>query len=309
MIATSDVAWHTALHRLLSCEVLPSRAGKCRETCAWNLVTSAAQSFILNKRRKLSPVYASAELLWILSGDDSTEMIREYAPQYEQFAESNGRVHGAYGPRVATQLEPLRVLLRKDHSTRRAVISLWDHADLDVADRVQDVPCTVAWHFLVRQGGLHMFCMMRSNDVWLGFPYDSYVNSCILWLLADSLGLSIGAYTHFTSSMHLYEKNVKAAQDAVDSAASVVGLVRGDTTHENWRGSGLPLMTAVRQAVDLERDVRTKRVLNMGALGELPGPLHDAVALCSTKWMPELKYEQGLHSHRLQAAWEVAQCS
>jgi hypothetical protein len=58
---------------------------------------------------------------------------------------------------------------------------------------------------------------MRSNDVWLGFPYDVFVNTCLQQILANEMQLELGTYTHHVGSLHLYEKNEKAAREALYS--------------------------------------------------------------------------------------------
>ena len=49
---------------------------------------------------------------------------------------------------------------------------------------------------------------MRSNDVWMGFPYDVFQFTCMQILMSMELGVEIGTYTHIAGSLHLYERNV-----------------------------------------------------------------------------------------------------
>ena len=52
---------------------------------------------------------------------------------------------------------------------------------------------------------------MRSNDLWLGFPYDVFQFTCLQVRMAMELGLDIGTYTHIAGSLHLYARDFEKA--------------------------------------------------------------------------------------------------
>lgn len=156
-------------------------------------------------------------------------MISHYAPQYKNFAEPDGVIAGAYGPRLRPQVMTALDLLQHSPTTRRAVIGLWTPNDLDIADYAKDVPCTLTYQFLIEGDQLNMIATMRSNDAWLGFPYDVFVNTCVQRLFAGTLGLRTGYYQHQVGSMHIYERNAEDATIAYDEQ-SVSDLCFTDTT-------------------------------------------------------------------------------
>jgi len=112
--------------------------------------------------------------LWILSGSDDPWIYR-YNRALVEYTDG-GVLRGAYGPRIrrwrgrVDQLDHVRRLLRRDPDSRQAVIQVYD----PVKDTrgYRDVPCTVSYRFFLRSGRLRMHTTMRSNDVWLGLPYD-----------------------------------------------------------------------------------------------------------------------------------------
>lgn len=79
-----------------------------------------------------------------------------------------------------------------------------------------EAPCTAALQFIRRRERLHMIAMMRSNDAYLGFPHDVFCFTMIQELIARSLGIRLGEYHHFATSLHLYETDV-------DKVASYLG--------------------------------------------------------------------------------------
>jgi thymidylate synthase len=114
---------------------------------------------------------------------------------------------GAYGPRLVNfdginQIDYVIAQLSRKPASRRAVIQLFDHAD--VQSDYRDVPCTCTMQFLVRRGRLQMVVNMRSNDVYKGLPHDVFSFTMIQELVARSLGLQLGSYVHFVGSLHLY---------------------------------------------------------------------------------------------------------
>ena len=58
---------------------------------------------------------------------------------------------------------------------------------------------------------------MRSNDAWLGLPYDVFCNTQLLKLIADILGVIPGSYTHNVGSMHFYERNFEKINKILNS--------------------------------------------------------------------------------------------
>lgn len=159
--------------------------------------------------RVLNPAFAVAEAVWILSGSDDP-WIFDYNRALRRYADG-GRLRGAYGPRLrrwggeVDQLDRVRRLLLRDPDTRQAVVQLYDPGQDWAGHR--DVPCTVGYRFFLRSGRLHMHTTMRSQDLWLGFPYDVFTATTLQELLAGWLGAEPGEYHHHVDSLHLYDSD------------------------------------------------------------------------------------------------------
>lgn len=149
------------------------------------------------------------ELLWYVSCKQDLESIQYYISQYKKYAEPNGIIWGAYGPRIfggdPSQYEVVLDRLKEKPDTRKAVIQLFDKEDI-LAD-YKDVPCTSTLQFLVRNGFLHLVVHMRSNDVFMGFPHDIFAFTMIQEILANHLGAKLGTYKHMVGSFHLYDRD------------------------------------------------------------------------------------------------------
>jgi thymidylate synthase len=163
--------------------------------------------------RVINPAFAVAETLWILSGSDDP-WIFQYNRALIRYTDG-GRLQGAYGPRMrrwrgqVDQLDQVRRLLTREPDSRQAVIQLFDPEQDTCGHR--DVPCTLNYRFFLRRGRLHMHTSMRSQDLWLGFPYDLFAATILQELLAGWLGAELGEYHHYVDSLHLYDTHTETA--------------------------------------------------------------------------------------------------
>jgi thymidylate synthase len=274
----------------------------CGEIIGWSgdLDASQQKTFLTNPVRKLSPAYAAAETLWYMSGSSHAEMMMTYAPSYERYARDDGTAYGAYGARIMgvwptndvehetpdprTQFQKVIDMLHKSPRSRQAVLPFWRPGDLVVAEAgtSNDIPCTLAWQFLIRDGKLDMSVAMRSNDAWLGFPYDVFAFCAFQRIVAAHLNVAVGVYRHrVIGSMHLYSRDMDKAMEAV--------------AQKTWRapidGHGWALddtIDSCRVAVELEHEMRTaggvKDSTRMGALG---GMSRDLLICAVRKLKPE----------------------
>jgi thymidylate synthase len=58
-----------------------------------------------------------------------------------------------------------------------------------------------------------MIAAMRSNDVYRGFPHDVFAFTFIQEVMARTLNLEVGNYSHFVGSLHLYDCDQRAARE------------------------------------------------------------------------------------------------
>jgi len=296
---SADELWAYALGQLLRGERHNSRAGATREILGASLTLSNIdRNFVLNADRCLDPAYACAELLWYLSGSDDVSMIAAYAPHYRRFADGDTAA-GAYGkrwwadpayrqrkPNGPGQLEDVMRLLTLKPETRQAVMVCWNAGDLvrAVDENPRDVPCTLSLQFLVRGGFLHAIITMRSEDAWLGLPYDLFAFSSLQQIIAQSLGLNLGRYVHQVGSLHLYSRDAERATGAALAHAVQEALDRGrHLTHAVTR-SRFSLDSSINSALSAERVARERQTF-LSATVDLPSSLLTDVAnLCACYW-------------------------
>ena len=215
------LAWFDLLGKLYHIgRTVAPRGYETRELLGVQLrVDDMTRNVLVHPARALSYRFAVAEWLWIAAGREDVATVARYNRHIAQFSDDGETFVGAYGKRLAPQLDYLLAQLRKPHS-RQAVASIWTPSPAPS----KDTPCTLSWQLLAREGKLHAIVTMRSSDIWLGLPYD-FINFSLLSMgLAGELGLVPGSLIFNLGSSHLYERDCGMAATVL-SAPELVQCV------------------------------------------------------------------------------------
>jgi thymidylate synthase len=191
------------------------------------------------------------ELLWYLAGTDDLKFIQYYLSHYAKESDDGKTVFGAYGPRLFSmrgndQIANVIKLLRERTTSRRAVIQLFDAGD--IATHHPGIPCTCTLQVMIRNDRLIMVTSMRSNDVFIGLPYDIFAFTMIQEILARTLGVDVGTYKHAVGSLHLYERDRKKAKQYVNEGWQETILMPAMPDTDPW--------PALRTLLDIEARIR-----------------------------------------------------
>lgn len=165
-----------------------------------------------NCSRKMPIRYAVGELIWYTSKNPTWKAIEPFSKFWKNVSDDGEHVNSNYGfcihdKYTFDQWEMVKQLLKNDPNTRQAVIHIKEPRDL-IKRPSKDVNCTIALQFLLRDNKLNLITTMRSNDIWLGLPYDLFNFTCMQIQMAMELGVEIGSYYHNAASLHLYEKDL-----------------------------------------------------------------------------------------------------
>ena len=172
----------------------------------------------LRKNPIKSPI---AEQVWFITGDKNTEFLRRYTKMWDEFIEEDGTITSAYGYRwrhnfERDQLGKLVELLQKDPSSRHGVIITWDAKDDGYGGTPKkNVPCPFAFTVNIIGGRLNLHNIIRSNDMMLGCPFDTFGFALLMCILAQKLNVKPGIYTHTISNAHIYDTHYEGALELV----------------------------------------------------------------------------------------------
>ncbi len=224
--ATVNDLWRQALSALTSHGECTSPRGQgVRELRGVTLtLTDPRYNILTTRERKLNYHFLVAEWLWMRFGHRDVATIAAFNRQLVNYSDDGLTFFGAYGPRIVSQLDAIVTKLTEDPDSRQAVLEIWRPEALTA--KTLDVPCTLTWQFFIRNGKLEMHANMRSNDIWLGFPYDIFNFTQIQHELASRLGVKLGNYVHHVGSLHLYDQHVIRVIDILIKSASRMWLAR-----------------------------------------------------------------------------------
>ena len=166
---------------------------------------------IATARTGYSLPYMLGGLAWYLTGRDDVESASKLPSFSKCIGDDGATTRSAYGAIAFNrygfdQVAQVIDTLERDPYSRRAII------DFNVPDRerfgTRDGIRAIALVFELRDGKLDCTGIMRSDDVWLGTPYDVVFFTELQKHIANELGAAYGKYTHFAVSLHAYGKDI-----------------------------------------------------------------------------------------------------
>lgn len=206
------------------------------------------------------------ELCWYLSATGDPDQITYYIAPYAELVEEDGRIVGAYGPRLfdwngRSQFDAVVQILQARPTSRQAVIQLFDRTDLE--QEYKDVPCTCSLQFFVREGRLDLIAHMRSSDAFAGLAHDVFCFTMLQELVCTRLGVELGTYRHFAGSFHLYERNRGAAQSFLEEG------------FQSTKHAAMPPIPNGDQSNSIRLLLQAERAIRLGEAWELPTDADD----------------------------------
>jgi len=208
------IAWYDMLSKMGLSD--SSRDGDVVGECinATTVILNPTKNVMRNTVRNLPLRYAIGEWLWYLSGNNELKEIQKYSNGWDRMSDDGVHVNSNYGYCIKykygfNQWEFVKQELKNNPNSRRAVIHIKEASNQDS----KDINCTVCLQFFIRENKLYMTTYMRSNDLWMGFPYDVFQFTNMQILMSMELGIPLGHYTHISGSLHLYERNVVKGHD------------------------------------------------------------------------------------------------
>ena len=184
---------------------------------AITVIEDPTRCIMKNQIRKLPMRYCIGEMLWYLSRNTNLSAIQKYTSAWDRMSDDGKTVNSNYGDLIMNhygfdQLKMCEHILSDNPNSRQAIIHVKPARDV-LESPTKDLPCTVSLQFFIRNGKLYLTTYMRSNDLWMGFPYDVFQFTCLQVYLAMRLNVDLGTYTHIAGSLHLYKRNYKEISD------------------------------------------------------------------------------------------------
>ena len=171
--------------------------------------------------------YAFALLVWSLSGADDVSTLSYYHPAATRFSDDGSHLSGAFGHRMVhatagDQVARAARRLRQDPATRRAIMMIL--SPHDAFSNTREFPCAACFQLFRRGGQLHAVTTMRAQQALFVLPYDAFLFIGFQRSVAAELGLSVGTYTHFAGTYHVYERDLELVQAVLGAGVASAGV-------------------------------------------------------------------------------------
>ena len=205
--------------------------------------------------RKLSYSFMFGEAAWMLEGRNDVESVSKYVDGVKRFSDDGVTFFGAYGPKIITQTSYVVDTLIKDNDSRQGVLNIWRENPISS----KDFPCTLSLQFFLREASdnlwLHTIATMRSNDAWLGTPYDTFNFSAISFYIACCLNFrglkcKLGSLNIQAGSRHIYENDFKKLDTIFNSNYHDESEISFNSLIEKYKDSPKKFISNLREAAD-----------------------------------------------------------
>ncbi len=205
------------------------------------------QSFPLLTTKKMDLRSVSSELLWFIEGSGDERRLAEIrygkpraeltgkrtiwtdnleAPYWRSKAKFDGDLGAVYGVqwrkwktedgRTVDQVKDLIEGLRRDPFGRRHILTAWNPGEFD---NMALPPCHVLSQFYVSQGRLSCMLTQRSNDLFLGSPYNIASYALLTHMIAQVCGYQVGELVYSQGDVHIYHDHFDAVATQLERAA------------------------------------------------------------------------------------------
>ena len=113
-------------------------------------------------------------------------------------------------------LNDVIALLESDPGTRQAYLPIWFPEDTG-STAGQRVPCTLGYHFIIREGVLHCQYNLRSCEIYRHFTNDIYMATRLAQHVAESLtfDVTVGQLTTHIVSLHGFVGDTKKIEELI----------------------------------------------------------------------------------------------
>lgn len=141
--------------------------------------------------------YGNSASRFLRDGKFSNNYMERYWPKVAG-GHTNHGIRFDYG-----DLNDVVELLKRDPHTRQAYLPVWFPEDTGVVHG-ERVPCTLGYHFMVRNDQLHCFYFIRSCDFIRHFRDDIYLTVRLSQWISQQIGVGMGELIMHISSLHCF---------------------------------------------------------------------------------------------------------
>ncbi len=189
-----------------------------------------SQGFPLLTTKRIHLKSVVHELLWFLRGDTNVQYLRDNGVTiWDEWADEKGDPGPVYGyqwrnwptpdGRHIDQITNVVTQIRNNPNSRRILVTAMNIADFpdervspqqNVADgKMALAPCHAFFQFYVADGKLSCQLYCRSQDVFLGTPFNWASYALLTHMIAQQCDLEVGDFVWVGGDCHIYSNHLQ----------------------------------------------------------------------------------------------------
>ncbi len=186
-----------------------------------------SQGFPLLTTKKMPIKTIIHELLWFLSGDTNIKSLNANNVHiWDEWADKDGELGPVYGKqwvrwegkdgKPINQIQQAVDTIKNNPDSSRIIVSAWNTSDIQgLIKGVKSAPpaCHTLFQFYVQGDKLSCHLYMRSNDVFLGAPFNIAQYALLTMMMAQVTGLKPGEYIHTNGDVHIYKNHFEQVKE------------------------------------------------------------------------------------------------
>ncbi len=171
-----------------------------------------AKAFPLVTTKRVFFKGLAVEMLWLLRGDTNVRYLNENGVRiWNEWANENGDLGPVYGKqwvdwvnqdgRSYNQIQQVIDSIKSNPDSRRHIVNAWNVGEID---RMALPPCHMFYQFWVGNGRLSCQLYVRSNDLFLGAPFNIAEYALLTHMVAQQCDLDVGELVYTIGDAHIY---------------------------------------------------------------------------------------------------------
>ena len=178
------------------------------------------QGFPLLTTKKLHLKSIIHELLWFLRGETNIKYLKENGVSiWDEWADERGELGPVYGRQWRSwpapdgssidQIQTVIDQIKRDPNSRRHIVCSWNVGELS---QMALAPCHLLFQFYVAGGRLSCGLYARSQDYFLGTPFNIASYALLTHMVAQQCDLAVGDFVWTGGDVHLYRNHLEQAR-------------------------------------------------------------------------------------------------
>ena len=163
----------------------------------------------------------AVEMLWFLRGGTNIGYLNDYGVKiWDPWADEEGNLGPVYGKQWVrwedrggneiNQIQRVIDSIRSNPDSRRHIVNAWNVGDLHA---MALPPCHMFYQFWVGDGKLSCQLYIRSNDLFLGAPFNIAEYALLTHMVAQQCDLEVGELVYTIGDAHIYMNHLDQIEE------------------------------------------------------------------------------------------------